>query len=75
VLEVLDEAASSILRFKKGGVMMIQRYVFYAEAISGVDIFKIPNLRVSPVFFSNSFVNRWMDSGLKGVKFKKIWGP
>ena len=39
VLDALDEAASSIVRFGTGRVMWIKRYVFRPEAIRDVDIF------------------------------------
>lgn len=69
----LDEAASSILRFNDGKIMLIQRYVFRADVVRGIDIFKIPNLRVSPTFLSHRFVDRWNESGLTGVEFKQVW--
>ncbi len=50
VVDALDESASSVLRFNDGRVMLIQRHVFRADLLRGNDIFKIPNLRVSPTF-------------------------
>lgn len=73
VIDALDEAASSVLRFSGGRIMMIQRHVFRADVIDGIDVFKIPNLRVSPTFFSHRFVDRWKAGGFKGLEFKQVW--
>lgn len=75
VIDALDEGASSALRFNGGRIMMIQRYVFVAAVIREVDVFKIPNLRVSPTFLSHRFVDRWKASGLNGLEFKRVWAP
>lgn len=73
VVDALDESASSVLRFNEGGIMMIQRYVFRADVVRDVDVFKVPNLRVSPTFVSQRFVDRWNEGDLKGIEFKKVW--
>ncbi len=73
VLDALDEAASSVLRFSGGRIMLIQRHVFQADVVRTIDIFKIPNLRASPTFLSHRFVDRWKASGLKGLEFKQVW--
>lgn len=73
VLEALDEAASSVLRFNNGKIMLIQQHVFRADVIRDIDIFKIPDLRVSPTFLSQRFVNQWNESRLKGLDFKRVW--
>lgn len=75
VLDALDESASSVLRFGDGRIMMIQRHVFRADVVGNIGIFKIPNLRVSPIFVSHRFVQQWKASGLKGLKFKQVWAP
>lgn len=73
VIDVLDEAASSVLRFSSGRIMLIQRHIFRADAIGEIDVFKIPNLRVSPTFVSHRFVDRWNGSDLKGLRFIRVW--
>jgi hypothetical protein len=73
VIDALDEEASHSLRFSDGRLMRIGRYVFRPEAIRGKDIFKIPNLRVSPTFVSQSFVTLWTRHRLKGLEFEEIW--
>ena len=73
LVDALDESASSVRRFKDGRIMMVERYVFRAAAVRGIDAFKIPHLRVSPTFLSQRFVDRWNESGLKGLEFKQVW--
>jgi hypothetical protein len=73
VLNALDEQASGIERLSSGRIMRITRHVFRPEVISGVDIFKIPNLRVSPTYVSERFVERVKATGLRGLIFNKVW--
>lgn len=73
VIDVLDEQRSSLLRFSSGRIMDISRYIFHADAIRNISIFKIPNLRVSPTFVSQPFVDLWRSAGLKGLEFTQVW--
>jgi hypothetical protein len=73
ILDALDEAASSIVRFSTGRIMTIERYAFRPDTIKDNHIFKIPNLRASPTFVSNHFAQLWKSSGLKGLGFTKVW--
>jgi hypothetical protein len=73
VLDALDEGASNILRFGDGRVMRVNEYVFHPEVVRDTHVFKIPNLRVSPTFISEHFVETWKSAGLKGLEFKEVW--
>lgn len=73
VLNALDETKSSVLRFKDGRIMRINRYVLRPEVVQDAHIFKIPNLRVSPTFVSEHFVELWTSAGLTGIDFEKVW--
>ena len=73
VIDALDEAASSVQRFDDGRIILIQRHVFRAQMVRDIDIFKIPSLRVSPAFASQRFVDRWNESGLRGLEFRRVW--
>jgi hypothetical protein len=75
VIDALDEKASSVLRFSDGRIMMIKRHLFRYDIVQDVDVFKIPNLRVSPTFVSQRFIEAWEASGLKGLEFKEVWAP
>ncbi len=73
VLDALDEQASAVTRFSTGRLMRVSHYVFRTTAISGADIFKIPNLRISPTFVSERVVEAWSQAGLRGLVFSKVW--
>jgi hypothetical protein len=73
VVDALDEGSSSLSRFSGGRIMRATRYALVAEAIAGVEIFRIPNLRVSPTFLSERIVQTWHSAGLRGLEFRRIW--
>ena len=49
------------------------KHVFRANVVAQASAFKIPNLRVSPTFVGERFVELWNSAGLKGLDFKKVW--
>jgi hypothetical protein len=71
----LDENASEIVRFGSGRIMTVDRYVFRPEAVDGIDVFKVPELRASPAFVSERFVRQWRSAGLRGLGFRRVWQP
>lgn len=73
VIDALDEEASTVSRLASGRIWMVDRYVFRATEIAGVDAFKIPNLRVSPTFISARIVHRWQSAHLRGLQFNRVW--
>lgn len=74
VIDALDEEASSVERYKSSGrIMRITHYAFRPDIVAGVDIFKIPNQRVSSTYVGDRFVQLWNSSGLVGLRFKRIW--
>jgi hypothetical protein len=76
ILDALDEGNSSLRRFSTGRVMMVEKYVFRPTVISDSPVFKIPNLRVSPTFVTQRFVDLWTSTGLRGLEFRHVWtGP
>ena len=73
VVDALDEQGSELTRFGDGRIMMIDRHAFRPSPIASVDAFKIPNLRFSPTYVSDRFVDLWKKSGLRGLSFTEIW--
>jgi hypothetical protein len=73
VLDALDEEKSKIIRFSDGRIMMINQFEFRSSVVKDIAIFKIPNLRVSPVFVSQGFVDLWKRERLTGLDFKLVW--
>ena len=72
VVDALDEERSSVSRFDDGRLMRIKRYELRPDAIRGVEIFKIPNRRVSRTFVGQQFVDLWNQAGLKGLTFEQV---
>jgi hypothetical protein len=73
ILDALDEAKSSLLRFKNERIMHVKKYEFRFDIIKNIHVFKIPGLRVSPTFVDEYFVNMWNSLGLTGLEFKEVW--
>lgn len=73
VVDALDEPASLVSRFSSGRIMRIKRYAFASPRLEGIEVFKIPNLRVSPTIFGSGLVSLWNELGLKGLRFELIW--
>jgi hypothetical protein len=73
LLDCFDEKASDLVRFKDSdAIMRISKHVFRPERLAGVDAFKIPNLRVSPLFVTSAFVDQWKAAGLTGLEWRVV---
>jgi hypothetical protein len=73
VINALDISASELRRFESGRIMGITRHAFIGERLSGVEAFKIPDLRVSPIFYTESVVQRISAVVGATVEFKLVW--
>ena len=73
VVDALDEEASDLDRFSSGRIMMITRYVFRSDRIGSSTVFKIPELRSSPTFFTEPLKRDWTAAGIRGVHFRLVW--
>lgn len=71
VIDALDERASSVVRLPGGTIVNIREHVFRTEPAA--EIFKIPNLRPSPTYVRQRFVDVWKSAGLRGLEFKQVW--
>jgi hypothetical protein len=72
VIDALDEANSEVIRYVGSAkVLRIPRYIFSAEKLTGIVIFKIPHFY--RVFVTDSFVERVKSAGLKGFWFPRLW--
>jgi hypothetical protein len=73
VIDALDEAASTVLRFPStGSIMRLKKVAFFPAAVEGVHIFRLP-FRASPTFVSEHFVDRVRAAGLRGIEFEEVW--
>ena len=73
IANAFDEQASTIKRFDGGGIKFIETFNFNKEVVRDIHIFKIPNMRVSPTFVSEEFVDHWCESSLTGLDFELVW--
>jgi hypothetical protein len=73
VVDALDEAASTLTRFRSGRIMLVDRHVFRKQVIQGLHAFKVTSLQPSSLFVSEEFVERWHAAGLKGIEFRQVW--
>jgi len=71
--DILDESNSVVRRFEDGRIKLIESYRFKIEALQGLHLFKIPNLRASPTFLSGEFVDGWCQAELRGLDFELVW--
>ena len=73
LINALDVQNSTVSRFSSGKLMRITQYSFHEDRLHGAVLFKIPDLRVSPVFCSQIFVDSWRSAGFTGLDFPLIW--
>jgi hypothetical protein len=73
VLDALDVERSAVARLPSGRIFQVFHHAFRPEVVAGRPIFKIPDLRVSPIFVDESFVKAWSDAGLSGLAFPRAW--
>jgi len=75
VVDALDIVQSKFKHFSGGRIMRIERYEFQPDVIQGIDVFRIPQMRSSPIFVNQRFVDAVQKSGLTGAGFEKVWSP
>lgn len=73
VADVLDEADSTLSRFKDGRVFYIDCYSFLVEKLQGLSIFKIPQMVSGNIYVTDAFVELVESAGLKGFWFPAVW--
>lgn len=74
VLDALDEPKSTFMRHPSDSqIFWIQKYVFKPEVIGSRSAFRITTERMSPIFVTQEFVDRWNAAKLRGLDFKLLW--
>jgi len=72
-ISALNEEESAVVRFSSGRIMMIKQHAFIRQKLVGIEVFKIPNLRVSSTYVTQGFVDQWLRAGLTGIEFELVW--
>jgi hypothetical protein len=73
VIDAFDQSASNVSRFSDGRIMLIHAHAFKPHMLTDSLVFKIPDLRVSPTFFTHLLVQQVQSLGLTGLQFNLIW--
>ena len=71
VVDALDEERSTVRRFTDGGVMGVDKLVFWPQRVVGLRCFRIPQLPYMLV--ANEVVAAARAAGLRGTKFRPVW--
>jgi hypothetical protein len=69
VIDALNQEQSEVTRFSDGSIMQVKQFVFAADRVRGVDVFKIPEQIRSTFFVSQRFVDLVKAHSLMGFKF------
>ena len=73
IVDVLDLPASEVVYFPDSErVMTVRKYRFRSDQLVNLQIFKLPQLPISPSFVTEDFVKIVEQSGLTGFRFKKL---
>jgi hypothetical protein len=72
VVDALDERRSEIFRSAQGRILDISKFYLKRSAIVGIEIFKVPNLRVCPVLFTENAVKSWERLRVTGLEFVQV---
>jgi hypothetical protein len=73
VVDALDEAHSELVRFSDGKIMDIKRFIFQADRLTDIDIFKLPQMPLGKIFVTDKFVRVVQEAGLTGFAFELVW--
>jgi hypothetical protein len=66
LVDALDQAASTIVRFRDGRWLDVTDYVFEYERVRDAGIFKLPQM-TAPPFLTDEAVGRIQSTGLRGL--------
>lgn len=69
----LDLERSTVRRFPDGQVYAIRKHVFIPSVVVANDIFRIPGMRVSDIYFTERAVGAWRRAELRGIEFQEVW--
>ena len=72
-LAAIDYAQSNGVRGSDGQLLSVRRHVFFPSVVEGIDIFRQAHERVSIIYLSERFLQRWKKAKLKGLDFYLVW--
>ena len=72
--DVLDFKKSKIEYLKKSkNILNINKYVFNTNKLENLYLFKIKNMKASPVYVTEKFVDFYNTNKYRGFYFKEIY--
>lgn len=72
-LPALDTEQSTITRFESGRILDIHRFAFQTSRIGDAQVFRLKELRNSPIFLTDRIVARIERHDLAGTSFREVW--
>ena len=73
IIDALDEQHTKGQKLPSGtGYIVVSHYALKADRVDDEPIFKVPQLRASEVFVSDSFVDAVTEHGLGGLRFVEV---
>jgi hypothetical protein len=73
VVDALDREQSEIAYFDDGRIMHVRRYVFLADRLADVPLFKLAGFEKGRIYVTDAFVQRAKEHGLVGFWFDPLW--
>ena len=73
LVDALDEDNCDLERFDDGRIMDIDRYAFFMEKLRGETLFKLRQDPLGSVYVIDPFVQRVLETGLRGFRFPLVW--
>jgi hypothetical protein len=72
IIDALDESKSTTQRFADGRIAFVDDYAFFADRISGNELFKLKDERGN-IFCTESFKQKIESLNLTGLDFTLLW--
>ncbi len=73
LVDALDEDNCDLERFDDGRIMDVDRYAFFMEKLRGETLFKLRQDPLGSVYVTDPFVQRVLETGLRGFRFPLVW--
>ncbi len=73
LVDALDEDNCNLERFDDGRIMVIDHYSFFKEKLIGETVFKLRQRPLGRVYVTDPFVQRVLESGLRGFRLPLVW--
>ncbi len=73
LVDALDEDNCDLERFDDGRIWCIDRHAFFEKKLEGETVFKLRQRPLGRVYATDPFVQRVLETGLRGFSFPLVW--